>query len=325
MMGFAWGAKPPFFIRNNVMRVKFRACRGWAVLIAVVMSLSAPIYAISASADLAASSELDRSYRRLLPLEGGSNFRDMGGYLTETGQRVKRGLLFRSGAMVSLTDADKAYLAQFGFKRVVDLRSLEERELYPNTWVGGDSGVTLIAHDYQMEDMMGDMSDPNARKLASDMGHFYRRLPESLIPQLKLYFQTLLSGEVPVAVNCSAGQDRTGFTGALVLRALGVPRQMVVEDYLLSTDFRRPEFERGKVDIKAAAESGNFFAKMMLAYSGQGTSDRPNPLITPDGVALIEIALDELDAKWGGPEGYLKLGLGLKDNDIAKLKADFLE
>jgi len=104
-----------------------------------------------------------------------------------------------------------------------------------------------------------------------------------------------------------------------------VPRQMVVEDYLLSTDFRRPEVERGKVDIKAAAESGNFFAKMMLAYSGQGTSDRPNPLITPDGVPLIEIALDELDAKWGGPEGYLKLGLGLKDNDIAKLKADFLE
>jgi len=62
-----------------------------------------------------------------------------------------------------------------------------------------------------------------------------------------------------------------------------------------------------------------------LAYSGLGKSDRPNPLITPDGVTLIEIALDELDAKWAGPEGYLKLGLGLKDNDIAKLKADFLD
>jgi protein-tyrosine phosphatase len=291
----------------------------------VVIGLSAPLYTISAKADVAANSELDRSYRRLLPLEGGSNFRDRGGYLTETGQRVKRGLLFRSGAMVSFTDADKAYLAQFGFKSVVDLRSLEERELYPNTWVGGDSGVTLIAHDYKMKDMMGDMSGPNARKLASDMGHFYRRLPESLIPQLKLYFQTLLAGEVPAAVNCSAGQDRTGFTSALVLRTLGVPRQMVVEDYLLSTDFRRPTLERGNVDVKAAAENGNFFAKMMLAYSGQGKSDRPNPLITPDGVPLIEIALDAVDEKWGGPEGYLNLALGLTDSDIAKLRADFLE
>jgi len=64
---------------------------------------------------------------------------------------------------------------------------------------------------------------------------------------------------------------------------------------------------------------------MMLAYAGQGKSDRPNPLITLDGVPLIDIALDELDSKWGGPEGYLKLGLGLTDSDIAKLRADFLE
>ena len=307
------------------MRVDLRASYSWLTLLAMVIGLSTPLVAVTANATAAANSALDRSYRRLLPLEGGSNFRDMGGYVTEMGQRVKRGVLFRSGAMVSLTDADKAYLAQFGFKRVVDLRSLEERKLYPNTWVGADSGVTLIAHDYQMEDMMGDMSDPTARKRASDAGHFYRRLPELLIPQLKLYFQTLLAGEVPVAVNCSAGQDRTGFTGALVLRALGVPRQMVVEDYLLSTDFRRPALERGNVDIKAAAENGNFFAKMMLAYAGQGKSDRPNPLITLDGVPLIDIALDELDSKWGGPEGYLKLGLGLTDSDIAKLRADFLE
>jgi hypothetical protein len=64
---------------------------------------------------------------------------------------------------------------------------------------------------------------------------------------------------------------------------------------------------------------------MMLAYSGQGKSDRPNPLITPDGVPLIEIALDAVDEKWGGPEGYLNLALGLTDSDIAKLRADFLE
>jgi len=307
------------------MNVNVKASWVRATLIALVISLSTPLITITAHATAYANSALERSYRRLLPLEGGSNFRDMGGYVTEMGQRVKRGVLFRSGAMVSLTDADKAYLAQFGFKHVVDLRSLEERKLYPNTWVGADSGVTLIAHDYQMEDMMGELSGPNARKHASDGGHFYRRLPELLIPQLKLYFQTLLAGEVPVAVNCSAGQDRTGFTSALVLRTLGVPRQMVVEDYLLSTDFRRPAVERGNVDIKAAAENGNFFAKMMLAYAGQGKSDRPNPLITPDGVPLIEIALDELDATWGGPEGYLKLGLGLNDSDIAKLRADFLE
>ncbi|NQV66454.1 MAG: tyrosine-protein phosphatase, partial [SAR86 cluster bacterium] len=50
------------------------------------------------------------SYRRLLPLEGGPNFRDMGGYITTDGQRVRRGLLFRSAAMAALTAQDMLYL-----------------------------------------------------------------------------------------------------------------------------------------------------------------------------------------------------------------------
>ena len=71
------------------------------------------------AAEAAADAPLERSYRRLLPLEGGSNFRDLGGYPTAQGSIVKRGVLFRSGAMTGLTAADQAYLGRFGFQSIV--------------------------------------------------------------------------------------------------------------------------------------------------------------------------------------------------------------
>src|SRR5690606_41263416 len=74
------------------------------------------------------------SYDRVVPLEGGANFRDLGGYQTVDGKTVRRGLLYRSGVMTHLTEADQAYLQKIGIDTVVDLRSREELELYPNHW-----------------------------------------------------------------------------------------------------------------------------------------------------------------------------------------------
>src|SRR5690606_41501722 len=74
------------------------------------------------------------SCARLMPLEGGSNFRGLGGYQPVDGKTVRRGLLYRSGVMTHLTEADQAYLQKIGSDTVVDLRSREELELYPNHW-----------------------------------------------------------------------------------------------------------------------------------------------------------------------------------------------
>lgn len=68
----------------------------------------------------------------------------------------------------------------------------------------------------------------------------------------------------PVAYNCSAGQDRTGFASAVILSALGVPREIIVRDYHLSSEYRRPEFEMTKFD--PAAFPDNAAAKMFAAY-----------------------------------------------------------
>src|SRR5580698_6023676 len=72
--------------------------------------------------------------RRVVPLEGGRNFRDLGGYLTSDGRRVKWGKLFRSGSLAGLTPADYDYLSRLSIKIVCDLRTVQERNAEPNRW-----------------------------------------------------------------------------------------------------------------------------------------------------------------------------------------------
>lgn len=263
---------------------------------------------------------LGRTYRRLLPLEGGSNFRDIGGYRTRDGRLVKRGLLFRSGAPTALTQADFAYLSQFQFKEALDLRSREERELFPNHWVQSDRSVAYKFHDYSIAALMESMRAQGKR---SDMEELYRTFPQLLAPQLKIYFKALLNYETPIVVYCSAGQDRTGFTAALVLSLLDVPRDVIVEDYLLSTDFRRPDRELGDVDLQAASAE-NDFAKMMLAYHEPGVPRRPNPLVTDEGTPFIEFALNQVEEDFGSAEGYLSQVLGLSQADVERLRSLYL-
>jgi protein-tyrosine phosphatase len=76
----------------------------------------------------------------------------------------------------------------------------------------------------------------------------YRDLPTLLAPQFREIFQELLRHDGAVSFHCSAGQDRTGVATALVLSALGVPRDVIVQDYLLSMRYRRPQREFEKLD-----------------------------------------------------------------------------
>lgn len=262
-----------------------------------------------------------RSYRRRLPLTGGSNFRDIGGYPTEDGRQVKRGLLFRSGAMTSLTQDDMQYLDQFGFRSVVDLRSNDEIDLYPNSWAA-QANLNYVSVDYDIREMnIGASSQPSA---AGDYSGMYLQFPQFLKPQLTAYFDTLLSKKVPAVVNCSAGQDRTGIASALLLSALGVERDIIVEDYLLSTDFRDPQLEQGDVDLEAAAKT-NAFAAMILKYS-QGKSDnRPNPLTTHTGTPFIDYAFSAIEQRYGSVENYLAVELGVDAEDRETLRTLYLQ
>ncbi len=281
---------------------------------------------ISVLADIAQASKMQQQngvlqdYRRLLPLEGGSNFRDMGGYPTIDGKTVKRGLLFRSGAMSSLSEHDMDYLGQLGFESVVELRSEEELELYPNQWVKA-RGINYHVHAYSITDLLSAQSLEDFQN--NEPGAIYRALPYTIVPQLKGYFSLLADGQAPLVVNCSAGQDRTGIASSLLLTALGVPRELVIEDYLLSSDFRRPDVERGDVDLESYIAT-NAFAAMIAPYYDEIETHAP-PLVTPDGVPYIQIAFDQIEQDYGTIENFMLQELDVDAADIARLKKHYLK
>ena len=250
---------------------------------------------------------------RLLPLERGSNFRDVGGYVTESGKQVRWGRFFRSGGSPLLTDADVAVVKSVGIADLIDLRSSEERVLAPTKL----EGLRYQAVGYSMLTMMG------AAATDPEVGAIYRQFPTLLAPQIKLLFQALINDEGAVAVNCSAGQDRTGFATAMVLTSLGVPRATVMEDYHLSTRYRQPGNEMPPLD--AAVAAGNPIAQYFSRFQKDPRAAVPQPLYDAEHHALLERAFDQIDKRWGSVDAYLQAEVGLTKQDLQRLRARLLQ
>jgi protein-tyrosine phosphatase len=253
---------------------------------------------------------------RLVPLEQGSNFRDVGGYVGAGGKRVRWGMIYRSGGQPLLSDADVAQIRALGITQLVDLRSSEERVIAPSKI----TGVPTTAVGYSMGDLMGRSPSAAAMRNGSDA---YRNMPHLLAAQLRVIFHDLLSGDAPLAYNCSAGQDRTGFTTALILTALGVSRDDIVADYHLSTRYRRPEFEMPELD--AAAHPNDPVVQMFAQYRKAPNWKTPTPLKDAEGRPFLDGAFAEIDAKWGSVDNYLAKEIGVSQADVAKLRAMYLE
>jgi protein-tyrosine phosphatase len=257
-----------------------------------------------------------RVAERVLPLAQGSNFRDIGGYRAAGGKHVRWGKIFRSGATPMLTDQDVAEVKSLGVRDLIDLRSDEERVIAPTRL----DGIRYSTVGYSMQTMNGGRS---METIGSDIGQFYGQMPSTLAPQFKLIFDTLLDARGPVAYNCSAGQDRTGVATALVLSALGVPRDVILADYHLSTTYRRPEYEMPKIDPAMAAS--NPVARFFAAVQDNPRGRVPQPLFSREQRPLLIYALDAIDQRWGSVDAYLQKELGVGPAELAKLRALYLE
>jgi protein-tyrosine phosphatase len=272
------------------------------------LAFLAPLGVATSHAQTPPAPATQAEHARLLPLQGGQNFRDLGGYRTRDGRTVRWGVLFRSGAMNGLTPADFAYLGKIGVRTICDLRSTEERVAAPTPWPGGVA-PQVFADDYKLD--MGGFdfraaSGWNGEQARAAMAATYPRLLVSLNSQYRRMFQQLLAGNVPLAFNCSAGKDRTGVAAALLLTALDVPRETVIEDYLLSNRYFDPRKAVSRDDTVS-----------------QAWRQLPPPVLEAlMGVdrGYIDAVFKVVDAHSGGAEGYLHDELGLSRADLAALR-----
>jgi protein-tyrosine phosphatase len=251
---------------------------------------------------------------RVLPLQQGSNFRDVGGYVTKDGRTVRWGKAFRSGAMPLLTEADYKLVEQLALGTVVDFRSLDEREVAPDQ-IDDRTGALFVANDYAMKPLMAKLGK-------GDRENMYSGAEELLAPQFRSMFKRLIADDGAVLYHCSAGQDRTGMATAILYDTLGVDRETILKDYHLSTLLRRPDFEMPKIDPK---DYPNNFIVQYYFKRASGERVKAEPLYTPTGASHLAQFFSHLDMTYGGSEGYLKKGLGFTDQDIAKLRQVMLD
>jgi len=183
------------------------------------------------------TSELDK---RILWLEGGLNFRDLGGYPAAGGKRVPWGRLYRSGTTHLLSAAARERLAEIGIRAAVDLRSVQEQQEYPHA-LSALADITYIAHEHHHVggDLSQMLADPqlSSDQLSAAMADVYRGLPYEFTGPFAQLFKSVALGPLPLVFNCAAGKDRTGVAAALLLTALGVTWEDVVQDYLLTEQF----------------------------------------------------------------------------------------
>lgn len=183
---------------------------------------------------------------RVLPLDGVNNFRDYGGYATLEGAKVRTGLLWRSAQHGDASQADLAAVHGLGIAHVIDLRGPSEREMKPcrrhedfagQVWTYPEETAGLALHT-EAADGVVTAAEARAAMIRLYEGIAFR---ENLVPMLRLYFELLLRADGPSLVHCVAGKDRTGFAVALAQHALGVPRDAIMHDYLLTNEASRLE------------------------------------------------------------------------------------
>jgi len=256
----------------------------------------------------------------VLSLEGGRNFRDLGGYATACGQKVRWRRLFRTGVLSQLTEDDHGALVPLGIRCVVDFRTRGERDREPARWHAGDTVMKSWDYDEQVIELRQYFSSTAVTpEVAFDaMCSFYRTLPHQLADQFADLFRSLADAQLPLVFGCSAGKDRTGVAAALVLTSLGVPWAQVVADFVLTdevVDFEKLLFARPEGSM-GLGEGNSFLVRI-------GPETR-KPLLQAH-PAYLEEAFRSIAGEYGSVDDYLESRLGVDRDMRAALRQQLLE
>jgi protein-tyrosine phosphatase len=246
---------------------------------------------------------LDSPARRL-DLAGASNFRDLGGYRARDGRTVRWRQIFRSNHLGHLTEADIEALRPLRLKSAFDFRGTEERAV-------AMCGLAEIAvHSLPIEPTVvaalrarrangTALSPADALEVMRDS---YRNYVRCNTASFRTLFAHLLEDRAPLVIHCTAGKDRTGFACSLILHALGVPDDVIAEDYLLTNRFYRR-------DPSASSDLPDDVRQVLGSVEA----------------SFLAAAFDAISADYGDLESYFSDGLGLGAQARATLATRYLE
>lgn len=265
---------------------------------------------ISACCLQASYAQVADSAKRHVVLQGAANFRDLGGYETKDGHHVKWGEIYRSADMSKLTDDDLKVLKDRNISTDVDLRGYKESAAAPDKTNPGTDYILCPAGSNNLNDWMKNMAQMKGNSGDSLMVIFYGKT-DSLAARYKPFFDKLLglpSGN-SLVFHCTAGKDRTGIGAALLLYALGVPYNTIVNDYLASNYYRADANKKMVGQMVTYAHIDEQVAKDMAGVKKE----------------YLDATFDTIVKQYGSVDNFLKNQIGLDNKKIATLKKKFLE
>lgn len=260
---------------------------------------------------------------RVLHLQGVHNFRDFGGYRLSGGGRLKRGLLWRSGQHYGATDADVEKIAALGLASVFDLRSSKERTAHPCRRPVGFAAAIHFADDPATAKAAGAAPHLAAARLMQ------QRTPEAaregllrnydgiafrpeLVRMMRLYLAELAEGKGASLINCMAGKDRTGISVAALQLTVGMHKDDVIEDYVLTNTAGDAEARIAAGMAAITAITGRIDEAVLRVIMG----------VEPE---YLEAAFAAMAERHGSIDGYLREVLGVDEPLRERLREALVE
>ena len=263
-----------------------------------------------------------------IELEGISNARDLGGLVGHGGRKIKFGRLIRSDNLSPATPNDCEKLHKYGLKAVVDFRTDDEVKASPDKAVTGASWIhcpilkSLTTGITRKEtkkasclaEILLNFSSELGAKGKSWLASLYIPLvsDEFCLNGYRTFLNTLRENRGgAVLYHCSAGKDRVGMGTAIILSALGVCREDIIKDYLLTNESYAAVINEAKaLGVERGVE--------------QEIIDTIEPLSGVD-ISYINTAFDVIDNTHGGIDAFLKNQLGLDNSFLEDLRSNYLE
>ena len=249
---------------------------------------------------------IDDYLERHYPFEGCFNFRDIGGYLNQDGKRIKKGLYFRAGRQDRMSDKDLSQLSDLKISTQIDLRRPDE------VLEQGKGPLETMGAKYINIAVIPEGGSDQLSRLVGDTGISGKRylgyLEFGPTSWLRLFGILASEDNLPVVLHCTAGKDRTGVSTAFLLSILGVSRDVIEADYLLTN-----------LDTERQAD----FIERNVGYPEGYDREK---MISIAGVPkdAMKVFLDGMESKWGSAVEYLQK-IGVTQEQMEAIRTNFLE
>ena len=258
-----------------------------------------------------------------IPMEKLPNTRDLGGMTGEGGRKIRPGLLIRSGQLVEASAADLEELSR-RIELVVDFRNMDEHVHVPDPEIQGVEQIHLpildgrgpgVAEDEasRREAMRALFEDP--KKPREAMMHIYEDFVSKphCLGQYRRFLEMLMKDrEKAVLWHCAAGKDRAGFGSVLVQELLGVSRDDIFEDYMITNVYLKERIEEMTEDAMRRSGQTSKEMRQALGYLFAAREE------------LLQAVYRKVEELYGDFNGLFEKGMGIPREKMDTMRERYL-